>query len=316
MTHSSGLPAIIRTERSDHDPIAKIRSLVLDSVTSPRSKRAYGAGIDRFLIWHKSTLPGTGFTRAAVQAYRAHLLEQGLAPSSINVQLSAIRALAREGADNGLIDSNIAGGIDRVKGVHQAGTRLGHWLTGAQAEELIDAPGNATLKGKRDRALLGLMLGSGLRREEIASLTIEHIQQREGRWLITDLTGKGKRIRSVPIPSFSKALIDVWTTAARITEGRLFRPVNRGDHMVGESMTAQAVFSAVKLHAKAIGLEDIAPHDLRRSFAKLSFKGMSPISQISLSLGHSSVKTTEIYVGVEQDIQNAPCDTLGLKVKV
>jgi site-specific recombinase XerD len=82
---------------------------------------------------------------------------------------------------------------------------VGNWLSASQAERLINSPDVATLKGNRDRALLALLIGTGLRREEAASLTTEHVQQRDGRWVIVDLTGRGNRLRSVPVPSFAKA---------------------------------------------------------------------------------------------------------------
>ena len=141
------------------------------------------------------------FTKAAVQAYRTYLLSLGLAASTINVRLSAIRQLAAEAAYNGLMKAELASGIGRVKGVKREGTRTGNWLTLHQAETFINSPDVATLKGKRDRALLAIMIGCGLRREETASLTVEHIQQRESRWVVVDLIGKGGRVRTVPMPS-------------------------------------------------------------------------------------------------------------------
>ena len=93
------------------------------------------------------------------------------------------------------------------------------------------------------------MLGCGLRREETASLTLEHIQQRDGRWVIVDLVGKGTRVRSVPVPSWAKAALDAWITSAEFTTGPVFRPVNKGGRVCGARMTAQAVFNTVKAYA-------------------------------------------------------------------
>ena len=136
--------------------------------------------------------------------------------------------------------------------------------------------------------MLCLLLGAGLRREEIISLEVGHVQQREGRWLIADLIGKRKRIRRVPIPVWSKAAIDQWTAAAGITEGRLFRAVDKGGRMTGETPSAQAVYLVVTERAKKIGFE-LAPDDVRRTFAKLAHKGKVPIEQIQLALGHESI---------------------------
>jgi site-specific recombinase XerD len=296
------------------DAIERLKALVLDSVNSPESKRAYDRAITDFLKWASTTARNTGFTKATVQAYRAHLSALGLAASTINVRMSAIRRLASEAADNNLMDPNLASGIGRVKGVKREGVRTGNWLTVHQAEKFINAPDLDTLKGKRDRALLAVLIGCGLRREETATLGLEHIQQRDARWVVVDMKGKGGRVRTVPMPSWTKAAIDEWIAAAGFTAGRVFRPVNKGDRLCGDTMTAQSIFETVKKYAAEIGMKEIAPHDCRRTFAKLAHKGRAALEQIQLSLGHASIQTTERYLGVQQDLTDAPCDRLGLKL--
>jgi integrase len=157
------------------------------------------------------------------------------------------------------------------------------------------------------------MIGAGLRRREVASLTIDHVQQREGRWVLVDLVGKGNRVRSVPIPSWAKVAIDGWLEAAGIASGRLFRGVNKGDRMVGDSLDPQGVFRVVNDCANKLGFQ-VAPHDLRRTYAKLAHQGRAALEQIQLSLGHASIQTTERYLGVRQDLHDAPCDHLGLRL--
>jgi len=300
------------TELTERDDWTRLTELVTDSVTSPASKRAYRGSLEDFLAWYAQE-PRPGFTKAVVNAYRAALLERGLAPSSVNVRLSAIRKLAAEAADNGLMAPELAAGVGRVKGVKREGTRIGNWLSARQAEHLVNAPNVETLKGKRDRAILALMIGAGLRRREVATLTVEHVQQREARWVLVDLVGKGSRVRSVPIPSWAKVAIDAWLEAAGITAGRLFRGVNRGDRLVGDSLDPQGVFRVVSDYANKLGFR-VAPHDLRRTYAKLAHQGRAALEQIQLSLGHSSIQTTERYLGVRQDLHDAPCDHLGLRL--
>lgn len=296
------------------DAIERLKTLVLDSVNSDESKRAYDKAITDFLTWYSMADPGTGFTKATVQAYKARLVNSRLSPSTVNVRTSAIRRLAAEAADNGLMAPELAAGIGRVKGIKREGVRTGNWLTVHQAERLINSPDAATLKGKRDRALLAVLIGCGLRREETARLMLEHIQQRDARWVIVDMRGKGGRIRTVPMPSWTKVATDVWTFAAGFSGGRVFRPVNKGDRLCGDSMTAQSIFETVKKYAAEIGVREIAPHDLRRTFAKLAHRGRAALEQIQLSLGHASIQTTERYLGVRQDLTDAPCDRLGLKL--
>jgi site-specific recombinase XerC len=289
-----------------------VKALVLDSVSSPHSKRAYSRALEHFARWAKEEGQGTAFGKALVQRYRSRLEENGLASSSINVQLAALRKLAMEAADNGLLDPAVASAIGRVKGAPQKGRRIGRWLNREEAGLLLRDLREEGLKAKRDRALLCLLLGAGLRREEIVSLDVSHIQQREGRWVIADLIGKRKRIRTAPIPGWAKAAIDDWTEAAGITDGRLFRAVDKAGRVTGETLSAQAVYLVVTGRAKKIGLE-LAPHDARRTFAKLAHKGKAPIEQIQIALGHESIQTTERYLGVRQDLTDAPCDHLEIE---
>ena len=125
-----------------------------------------------------------------------------------------------------------------------------------------------------------IMVGCGLRRSELAGLSVEDIGQREGRWVIVDLDGKGRRVRSVPMPSWAKAAVDRWTESAGITEGRILRPVNKAGRISGESMTPQSVFEAVARYSTKLGVA-FAPHDLRRTFAKLAHRGRAPLEQSS-----------------------------------
>ena len=298
--------------RQPDDPWARIKALALDSLSSAHSRRVYSYALDEFQQWCH-TNAADGFHKATVQRYRAALEARGLASSSVNVRLSAIRKLAAEAADNGVLDAQVAAAIGRVKGAKRHGRRTGNWLTHVQAEQLLALPDRKTNKGKRDGTLLCLLIGCGLRREELALLELGHIQQRDARWAIVDLVGKGKRVRTVPMPSWTRVAIDQWVATAGITGGRLLRAVNKGNRITGDGMTAQSVFECVGQYSRRIGLE-IAPHDLRRTFAKLAHKGHAALEQIQIALGHASIQTTERYLGIEQDLTDAPCDHLGLRV--
>ena len=253
---------------------AIITSLVLDAVSSRHTRRAYAQALDEFLIWFQDE-PGRTFNKATVQRYRAELEAKRLAPSSINVRLSAIRRLAMEAADNGLLAPELTAGISRAKSAKQSGVRIGHWLTREQAERLLALPDARTIKGIRDHAMLALLLGAGLRRSELAGLNCAHIQQRDGRWLIADLVGKHGRIRTVPVPPWTYRAISDWTVAAEISEGALFRSLTRHGHLAARRLSSQAVFAIVETYAERLGIK-IRPHDLRRSFAKLAYMGQAP----------------------------------------
>ena len=119
-----------------------------------------------------------------------------------------------------------------------------------------------TKKGLRDRAMFATLLGCGLRRSELTNLTMKHVQQRDNRWCIVDLVGKHGRVRTIPMPAWVKNAIDAWTAEAGVTEGHLFRPVNRGDQVCGERMSEKVVWQMLKTYVAGAGLPDIAPHDL------------------------------------------------------
>jgi integrase/recombinase XerD len=286
---------------------------VLDSLDSAHSRRAYERHLREFIAWHHAS-GQTAFSKATVQRYAAELRESGLSASTINQRLSAIRKLAAEAADNGALDPQLANGIRAVKGIRQEGTRAGNWLAKQQAQQLLNAPDTGTLKGLRDRAILALLLGCGLRRTEAAGLTFDRIQQRDGRWVLVDIIGKRNKVRSVPMPNWTKQAIDEYLCRATVTEGIVFRPINKGGRIAGDSLTEQAIYNLVVGYAQALGFARLAPHDLRRTFAKLAHKGGSGLDQIQLSLGHGSIQTTERYLGTEQDLTDAPCDHLGLRL--
>jgi site-specific recombinase XerD len=285
---------------------------VIDSLDSPHSKRAYERHLREFIAWHAAT--GQALCKATVQRYAAELRETGLSAATINQRLCAIRKLAEETADNGALDPQIAHGVRAVKGIRQEGTRSGNWLAKQQAQQLLNAPDIATLKGLRDRAILALLLGCGLRRAEAANLTFDCIQQRDGRWVLVDIIGKRNKVRSVPMPSWTKQAIDEYASLIESQQGVVFRPINKGGRITGERMTEQAIYNLVVEYAELLGFGKLAPHDLRRTFAKLAHKGGSGLDQIQLSLGHGSIQTTERYLGVEQDLTDAPCDRLGLRL--
>jgi hypothetical protein len=164
----------------------RLKALVLDSVSSPITRRVYNMALDEFIAWYRQE-PRPGFTKATVSAWRVSLEARGLGSSSIIIRMSAIRKLAVEAADNGLLAPELAAGIARVKSAKSVGIRVGNWLSRRQAQTLLGAPDTATVKGLRDRAILAVLLGCGLRRSEVAALTFAHVQQRDGRWCIVDL---------------------------------------------------------------------------------------------------------------------------------
>src|SRR6266481_2597284 len=134
----------------------RLKALVLDSVSSPITRRVYNMALDEFMAWFRLA-PRPGFTKATVSAWRVSLEARGLGSSSIIIRMSAIRKLAGEAADNGLMAPELAQGILRVKSAKTQGIRSGNWLSQRQAQALLSAPDIATLRGLRDSAILAVL---------------------------------------------------------------------------------------------------------------------------------------------------------------
>jgi integrase len=285
---------------------AILRKLVLDAVPSVHSKRNYAKALDDLFAFAASR----PLSRALLLEWRVAM--EALSPSTINVRLSAVRKLVGEARRNGMIGQEEAASLTDIPNIQQKGTRLGNWLTREQAKELLAVPDRSTLKGKRDYVILALLVGCALRRNELAELDVETIQQREGRWVLADLEGKGRRVRTVAIPIWVKQGINAWMTAAGIEDGRLLRSVSKSGKVNRDTLSDWAVWSVVEQSSKQIGIEHFGAHDLRRTCAKLCRKNGGDLEQIKFLLGHSSIQTTERYLGSEQDIEIAVNDNLGL----
>jgi integrase len=285
--------------------LAQLRQMVLDSVVAENSKRNYAKALDDLFLFAASR----PLTRALLMEWRAAMNK--LSPSTVNVRLSAMRKLVTEARRNGMLGAEEAANLTEIPNIPEKGTRLGNWLTREQAKELLAVPDRSTIKGKRDYAILALLVGCALRRQELAELDVEKIQMREGRWVIIDLRGKGGRVRTVAIPIWVKHGIDAWMIAGNVEDGRLLRPVLKGGKVKGETLTDWSIWSVVERSAKEIGIERFGAHDLRRTCAKLCRKSGGDLEQIKFLLGHSSIQTTERYLGSEQELAVAVNDGLG-----
>ncbi len=270
------------------DAQQRLRALVLDTVPSPRSRRNYGKALDDLFAFAAGRL----LTRALLLEYRASM--DTLSASTINVRLSAIRKLVSEARRLGLVGVEEAANLSDVSNIRQKGTRLGNWLTREQAKELLAVPDRSSLKGKRDYVILALLVGCALRRTELAELEVSTIQLRENRWVLADLEGKGRRIRTVAVPLWVKEGINAWTFAARIDEGRLLRSIAKGGK-VGASLSDWAVWSVVEQSAQEIGIEHFGAHDLRRTCANV---WSAALSQAKSDLTGWSAQMYSTFSGV------------------
>jgi site-specific recombinase XerC len=161
------------------------KNAVVHALGTPSSQESYGHAIDEFIGWYCSE-PPLAFNRTVVPRYRFFLEQKNLAPSTINVRLAAVRRLAYEASDTGLPSPDLAAGIRRVKGAKRLGVRIGNWLTVDQSRVLLGKR-SENFRGNRDRAILALLIGWGLRRAELGGLRTEDFQVGEDHWVIADL---------------------------------------------------------------------------------------------------------------------------------
>src|ERR1700751_411268 len=193
------------------------------------------------------------------------------------------------------------------------GVRMGNWLTAEQARSLWESPDNARMKSKRDRALLALLLARGLRRHEAANLKVEDLQQREEHWAIVDLVGKAGHIRTVPMPDWVYLELVAWLSSASIHRGKVFRRISRIGRVFGDGIGEKAIWHVVRSAASKVGVPALAPHDLRRTCARLCRSAGGELDQIQLLLGHVSIQTTEQSLGSRQRIRSAVNDRIGIE---
>jgi integrase len=171
----------------------------------------------------------------------------------------------------------------------------------------------STARELRDHAMVAMLIGCGLRRAELLALRLERIQRREEHWVIADLVGKGGHVRTVPIPAWVKRHIDAWTVAAAVTHGTVFRAINKAGRVWGDGMSPKVLWDVVRAAAARAGIEKLAPHDLRRTCARLCHVAGGELDQIQFLLGHVSIQTTERYLGCKQKLRIAVNDRLGIE---
>jgi len=305
------------------DNLERLIALVTNG-KAEKTAASYRSSITEFVSWMQ--VSGYGFNREGVLAYVQHLRAQDYASGSINVRLSALRQLANEiqyspaATREGIA---AAEGIIAINGIARRGRRLGHWLTSEEATRLLQTPNRKTLKGKQEFLILALLLGCALRRDEASRLTFEQIQQRNENWLIVDLVGKGNKTRSIHIPPWTMLAINDWRNATGLKSGKILRAVSKSDQLTGSVITrggtktdggvsSQAIYNVIKQVAAAADMPELGPHSLRRTWAKRAYRQGYPIDQIRITLGHESIRTTEVYLGLtDLDIDNPVHVTFG-----
>ncbi len=270
------------------------------NLENPNTRRAYQNDLRHFMRFTGIVRPAEFriITRAHVIAWRKELEELLLSPASIRRKLSALGALFDFLCDNNAIAHNPVNGVKRPKeGANEGKTSA---LSDAQAKRLLDAPDGATLKGKRDRAILAVLLYHALRRAELCSVYVEDYALRRGVPTLA-VHGKGGKIRYLPVHPAAVRCIEEYLDAGghrADLSGALFRPVKSRTGNLENAISGTAIYgSIVKHYAEAAGipLTAIRPHGLRATAATNALEHGADIAKVQEWLGHSNISTTRLY---------------------
>lgn len=247
--------------------------------------------------------PGASLA-ATFSAYMTELKGRGLTASSIKTKRIQLRRFFEWAVRVGMLDHAELLRLREVKAPETQGEKAGHWLSLDQINGLLNAPDLTTLRGRRDRAMLGLLVKVGLRRSEVAELTWGHLRQHEGVWVIQNLKRKHGRVQAyIVVPN--SVVEDIFNYAERGADNERVIVSLSATGKRSKSITANAIYRIVEEYAKRLGFGKVSPHDLRRSYArdfagKAAKKGI-PLTQLQLQLGHESIETTQHYVNEMMD---------------
>ena len=270
------------------------------NIDNPRTRRAYRIDIHEFMWFLGISLPEDFriVTRAHVLAWRKDLEARELSGTTIRRKLAALSSLFEHLCDANAVTHNPVKGVKRPKVESYEGKTPA--LGDGQARALLDAPGAETQKGKRDCAILSVLLYHGLRREELSTLKVRDIHPRRG-VLHLRVHGKGGKLRYLPLHPGTAELVTDYLEAAGHGEdlaGALFRPVknNTGGTMEG-AVTADGIYKMVKHYAKRVGvnIEGFGAHSLRATAATNALDHEADIAKVQEWLGHANIATTRLY---------------------
>ena len=270
------------------------------NITNPNTRRAYRNDVGQFMkfvgIEHFTDFRIVA--RAHVIAWRKTLEEKSMSPATIRRKLSALSDLFEYLCKENAIVINPVHGVERpTEGANEGKTPA---ISDEQARQLLNAPDPETLKGKRDRAILAILLYHGLRRAELCTLKVEHFVQRRGIMTLT-VHGKRGKLRYPPVHPKALALVQDYLDAlghGTDAKGALFRPMRRPDGKLEKALTSDSVYRNVVMHyAKSIGIsiEAFGPHSLRATAATNALEHGADIAKVQEWLGHSDISTTRLY---------------------
>lgn len=274
-----------------------LTSLRAERDLSPHTVEAYRSDLGQFVEWARRARVATldQVDRRLMRRFVAWLSESKYARRSIARKASAVRALLRWAVIHDLIPVNPAEGIAAPKLDHP----LPKVLRAEEAAHLVELPPDDDAKGVRDRAMLELLYGSGIRVSELCGLDLGHVDLRAGRLRVT---GKGRKERRLPMTDEAKMALRRYVTEAR---SRLVKDGGPAEdalflNSIGKRIGPRSVRSIVTLYSREMAGR-IGPHALRHSFATHLLDGGADLRTVQELLGHENLATTQIYTHVSME---------------
>lgn len=303
------------------DPILEATLHALSGQLAASSRRQYQSDAKHFANWltqHSLTLDKV--SRDDIIEYRLHLAESYPVAATASRLLVVAKRLLEEGVKRGVLSANPAADIKGFKTsgdnetTHTALTRL-------QTKALLEAVDRSTTLGKRDYALLMVLVFTGMRRAECAGLTFGDLRQEQGHHVAVIRHGKGNKRRTVKLPVPVRRAVDEWLSALGQTDNNtstatpLFLQFRKGDKVDKRllGLSTNAIENIVKHYASLAGLEmHLSPHGLRASFVTLALEGGARLQQVQYAVGHADPRTTERYQRRKLNLDDHASDYLRL----
>jgi len=287
-----------------HEAVTAIQA----SSLAPATKRKYAAALQGYLA--------TGARLTDSQALRKHA--QSLTPTMASFLRAAVklwtkdkqRQLKANVLPATLKDTQAA--LYRLEALADAiqvsapkGALAHIWLTQKEVQAMMRAA-DATPRGRRDKAALGLLVGAGLRRSEACRLRFKDISRQGERTVIQVRFGKGGKHRIIPISEQLAFALRLWSSYVA-QSGLILRGIT-AHGKIKDSMSQATLVNIVQLYGDLLGKPELSPHDLRRTYAQLGYQNDVPLRQLQRLLGHASIETTARYLNAELDLTRTASD--------
>ena len=269
--------------------------LAFERGSSSHTVEAYGRDLERYVkaLEEKGVTEPDDVTRPLIEEHLEHLAEEGYAPSSVERALSAIKSFHRFMLQEEMSSVSPAAALPLPKKAE----RLPDVLSVRQALALLDQPFPKTAAGQRDRAIIEVLYGCGLRVSELTGLDVGAVSLEDE---VVRVIGKGSKERLVPLMGSAHEALAEYLSDWR---GELVSSISGAAvflNVRGGRISRQSVFAIVERAGRVVGIDGLHPHTLRHSFATHMLQGGADIRIVQELLGHSSIQTTQLYTHLDR----------------